>query len=161
MTPQQGQNMKKTLAELEFFCSHLHSSQHCPDHGGNTCCGLSVALGVSLQHQLICPANQLSHRLVEMSETGGNSLTAERTDRDGLAPRSPRLRSDLNRFYLPVFQVWFQLGQSLDSLQYAAGCSAQQTPCCRWVQSQFVSSQSVHQSFEVLQRPDNSLFLVF
>lgn len=68
--------------------------------------------------------------------------------------------SDPDRCHLPAVQVWFKLDQSLDRLKDAAGCSSQQTTHCRLVQDQFVHSQSVHQSFEILQRADNGLLLI-
>lgn len=60
---------------------HLDPIQNCPDQCGDTRCGLFVVMGDALQYHLICPVNQLSHRAVETSETGGDCHTAERTGR--------------------------------------------------------------------------------
>ncbi len=61
---------------------HLDPIQHSPDHRGNARCGLSLVMSNALQHHLIGPVNQLSHRLVKTTETGGDGLTAGRTGRD-------------------------------------------------------------------------------
>lgn len=125
-----GQVMKgqlkndKTGVQQSLICPHLHPVQHSPDQRGNARCGLFVVMRYALQHHLICPVNQLSHRAVETSETGGDGLTAERTDGDESGHRSLRFRSNLNRCHLPVLQVWLQLDQSLDCLQDATGCPA-------------------------------------
>lgn len=40
-------------------------------------------MGRTLQHHLVCPTNQLSHRQVETCETGGDGLAAGKTDGSG------------------------------------------------------------------------------
>lgn len=78
--PLEDKMLGRTGPTKSLICSHLHPVQHGPDHRSNACCGLLVVVGDALQHHLICPANQLSHRVVEAGKTGGDSLTAERTD---------------------------------------------------------------------------------